>query len=364
MVILNIVDNMSRVNFGIWNAAIATAPELKHHHHIETVLWYPSVNEVPVLASVRQRSFEKLSFHTIKKVLHEEGLTPDSTIVVTHGCWNFPTRWGAKMKKMGYHWVYVPHGMLEPWSLAQKKWKKKIYYRFFEGPLSGHADAIRAVGKPEWTNLVQHYKNVWLNPNGITSPKNAATYKWEHPDKLNYLFMARLHYKKGILPLVEAWLQSPQFNNGRCHLYIAGPDDGELSKIKEVLNRYPDMNITYLGGVYDDEKEALLNRCHVYLLPSQSEGFPTSVLEAMSNKLVTVITDGCNFPEAIESQKVYRTTSSQQGIVNTLKKLHQQSVANLAYFAQQSAEWVLENYSLAKIAKDQAEMYQKLLSKQ
>jgi len=363
MVILNIVDNMSRVNFGIWNAAIATARELKHHHDIETVLWYPSIEAVPSLESVRQRSFKKLSFHTLKKALQEEGLTPDNTIVVTHGCWNFPTRWGAKMKKMGYHWVYVPHGMLEPWSLAQKRWKKKIYYRLLEGPLSRHADTVRAVGKPEWTNLIQHYNNVWLNPNGISTPKNSTTHKWDSPDKLNYLFMARLHYKKGILPLVEAWIKSPQFNNGHCHLYIAGPDDGELAKIMEVLNRYPDMNITYLGGVYSDEKEALLNRCHVYLLPSQSEGFPTSVLEAMSYELVTAITDGCNFPEAIQAQKVYRTTPHQKEIINTLKKLHHQSVSQLEHFAKAAALWIVDNYSNEIIAKEQAEMYQRLMSR-
>jgi glycosyltransferase involved in cell wall biosynthesis len=362
LTIVNIVDNVSNVNFGIWNAAVATAPYLKSNHNIESTLWYPSIKDNPTIDTIKPRSLRSTSMTALKELIKNESYTPENTIVVTHGCWKFPTRWGAQMKKMGFHWIYVPHGMLQPWSLAQKKWKKRIYFQLIEGPLSHKADLIRAVGNPEKINLNKRYANVWLNQNGISSP-NVPTTKWEKPARLNYLFLARLHMKKGIIPLVEAWLQSPQFNNSNCHLYIAGPDDGELPSLQAILSRFQDINITYLGAVYGDKKEQLLNKCHIYLLPSHSEGFPTSVLEAMNHQMVAVITDGCNFPEAIEADKVIRTTPDQREIVMTLKKIHHLPIPHLSAFANTSAEWVTSLYSNEIIAKQQAETYFELIGR-
>jgi glycosyltransferase involved in cell wall biosynthesis len=361
MTIINIVDNLLPVNFGIWNAAIATAPYL-HDRGIETELWFPFIEDAPNLPHVHMVPLHGLGESSLKKMLKMRALDIDSTIVVTHGCWQFATRWGSAMKKMGYKWVYVPHGMLEPWSMAQKKWKKRLYFNYIEFPLSQKADAIRAVGSPELTNLQKRFSNATLIPNGIHPPSLSSNDKWESTSKMNYLFMARLHEKKGVVPLVEAWLQSPLFNNGACHLYIAGPNDGQLMAVQSLINKYPDTNITYLGGVYGDDKVALLNQCHIYLLPSHSEGFPTSVLEAMSYRLIPVITDGCNFPEAIEAEMAFRITPNTPEIINALKWLHRQSTSKLGSDAENAGQWVMQHYSNQAIANKQAELYIELLN--
>ncbi len=358
--VINLVDSIDRVNFGIWNAAIATAPYLKENA-IESYLWYPKTDLSVNMTSITQVAVEQDDMAYISTLLERYQHTPTNTIVVSHGCWQKPTIIASKLKKLGYKWVYVPHGMLEPWSM-QKKWLKKfIYFNLIEKRLGLKADIVRGVGAPECINLKKVFPNVWLNQNGIDEFEGDLVSKWQNSVVTNYLFMARLHAKKGVIPLVKAWINSPQANNPAHHLYIAGPDDGELSELVDILSLHQNINIGYLGAVYGEDKRALLERSHIYLLPSFSEGFPTSVLEAMSAGALAVITDGCNFPEAIEAKMALHTTTDESDIKLTLENIYNKSREELQQQAQKSAHWIVENYSNRKIAAEQAALYSKLM---
>src|SRR5690606_2109470 len=148
---------------------------------------------------------------------------------------------------------------------------------------------VRAVSRPEKANLEKQLgRGVTLVENGVTLPEDLPP---KDDQETLFLFMARLHYKKGVAPLVRAWKRVMD-GAGEKTLVIAGPDEGELEKIRPLLTG----NVRYIGAVYGKEKEDWLKRSHYYFLPSFSEGFPTSVLEAMSYGLTPLITAGCNFP--------------------------------------------------------------------
>ncbi|NPA36101.1 MAG: glycosyltransferase [Chlorobi bacterium] len=359
--VINIVDNFEKVNFGIWNAAISTASVLKNRYNILSELWYPKTEQnTALLDDVIQLPLDDTSIKNVDNLIEEKGLTPENTIIVTHGCWQFPTKWGAHFKKRGFKWIYTPHGMLEPWSMKQKPLKKSIYFKLIEHPLSGKSDAVRAVSSNELQNLSGKYRNTTLIPNGIEVADNKDIKKPENT--INYLFLARLHYKKGVSQLVEAWINSPQGQSDNAHLYIAGPDHGELNKIENLIENSNCKNITYTGPVYGKEKQELINKCHIYVMPSHSEGFPTSVLEAMSNNLLAVITDGCNFPEALENGVAIKTTPDPRDIMLTLKNLHKLTIKEIVSKAKAGADFVNSNYTIETIAKQQVELYNKLMA--
>ncbi len=361
MRIINIIDNISKVNFGIWNAAIATASYLNQEHNIESELWFPATNEIPELdENITLVEIENTDITNVDKLIQQRSLSTKNCIIVTHGCWQYATRWGAAFKKLGYHWVYTPHGMLEPWSMQQKKWKKKIYFHLVEKRLSKTADAIRAVGSPEFNNLKSHYSNLTLIPNGIYNLEYTNVKKQD--DKTtHFLFMARLHHKKGILPLIKAWAISPLQNNKQYELTIAGPDDGEKELMLSTIERNHITNIKYVGAVYNKQKEALLQQSHFYILPSFSEGFPTSVLEAMQYGLIPIITEGCNFPEVIEQNLAIPITTQEDSITEGLIKASQISPEQFQKLSTENHFFITNNYSLQQIAKQQSQLYKKLL---
>jgi glycosyltransferase involved in cell wall biosynthesis len=348
MRIINIVDRLDKVNFGIWNAAIATAKALGDAFEAESEIWYPEAtrdSEYPNLNGAHARGLEDLSLKGLEVAREDAGLDPSRDMIVSHGCWRYPTRWGLTLKKDGFAWMAVPHGMLERWSLGQKPWRKRIYYAFKERPALRKADRIRAVGKPEYDSLVKRFGKlvVWV-PNGV----GAIEPEGRQPigERRQILFMARLHHKKGLIPLLQGWMQSKLGTDPRFELKIAGPDDGELARIEQMLKEHSDAlkGVELLGPVYGEAKEKLLFSSHYYILPSYSEGFPTSVLEAMQHGCVPLISRGCNFPDVFTEGLGELVEPSASSVAAGLNRIHGESVEAWQKASDRARFWIEKHY--------------------
>ncbi len=358
MKIINIVDNATPVNTGIWNAAVSTAEALKNNYDIDSELWYPKMADDLHLSYCVTVPLQSINLKYIEDLIIERALSSEDTIIITHGCWQYPTKWGMNFKSRGYKWIYVPHGMLEPWSLRQKKWLKSVYFKFREKPKAKYADYVRAVGSPELKNLTKYFDQVKLIPNGVKMPILEVIIKKDE-NIIVFIFMARLHYKKGVESLVKAWVLSNANLNSRYKLIIAGPDHGELEKILPYINS--SSNIEYIGMVKGTQKHDLLINGHFYILPSFSEGFPTSVVEALSYGMVPLITSGCNFPEAIENKVAIEISTDETDILEKINLLIQDINGIAKDKAVENYEYILRNYSIDHIAKMQYKMFNVLL---
>lgn len=337
--ICHILSNIDRISFGIWNAALFGFEYLRKNN-VETVALVCSAEVA------RPASFPEVQVHfvgtgdfrtSVNEILKKLG-DPSSCIFVSHGCWLMPSRVGNWLHGKGYKWVYVPHGMLEPWSMRQGKLKKRVYYYLYEKKFALNASRVRAVSRSEQQNLLQFLKrDVDVIENGVTSRPVSK----KSLDVINFLFLGRLHFKKGILPLVKAWHKTLA-SDDRKQLIIAGPDEGELEKIKPFLGD----TTKYVGAVYGREKAELLEKSHYFMLPSLSEGFPVSVLEGMSYGLIPLISSGCNFNDVFDNELGYRVEPDEDQISSVLQSLpafdHQLSLKNV--------EFINIRYSEASIA--------------
>jgi glycosyltransferase involved in cell wall biosynthesis len=366
MRLINLVDRLDRVNFGIWNAAISTASELLDQHGMVSEIWYPEQTreaEEADLNGAIPRGLEDLGADGFRRAVAAAGLNPETDLIISHGCWQYPSRWGHRLKKMGFAWVAVPHGMLESWSVSQKRLRKAVYYRLVERPALKQADRIRAVGKPEYARLREQFadRTVWI-PNGVRSLPDLNR-SGDVSEKRVFLFMARLHHKKGIMALLEAWKTSSLSADPACQLKIAGPDDGQLAAVQAFLGKHDRIrNIAYLGAVYGREKEALLKDSHFYVLPSHSEGFPTSVLEGMQYGLVPIISPGCNFPDVFEHQLGFRVEPEVQSIRVALERAQEMEAAEIRELSQKARLFIEMHYTHSTIAQQQADLYAVLLN--
>jgi glycosyltransferase involved in cell wall biosynthesis len=357
--ILNLVDDVSSVNYGIWHAAMATASELHENHGIES--WLLSRNfdasfreeDFPLL---KTRKLDSLNEKAAEKLFAE--FNPEECIVASHGCWQFPTRWGAIALKMGFRWVYTPHGMLEPWSMRQKIWKKLPYFYLVEKRLAAKSSLVRAVGKPEWENLLQHFPSALLIPNGIY--KRNLVLSENRTRQASFLFLARLHHKKNVIPLAKAWLRISTGLRKDFKLRIAGTDDGEKEKLLHFMDQHPDSGIEFLGPVFGQAKEKLLAECRFYILPSQSEGFPTSVVEAAGAGLLPLISRGCNFPELLEAGGGMDCGMDEDSIQIALEKAMYLSESETDEMQARAQQLIAEKYLWEQIAGGQADAYSRL----
>ena len=115
-----------------------------------------------------------------------------------------------KLKKLAdkYHIPYIitPRGMLEPWSLSQKRWKKRLALKLYQMKDLNTSACIFATAEME----AQHIRELGVKvpisviPNGIETDGYASRTSKECVKK-QVLFLSRIHVKKGIELLIDAW---------------------------------------------------------------------------------------------------------------------------------------------------------------
>ena len=115
------------------------------------------------------------------------------------------------------------------------------------------------------------------------------------------LFLGRLHAKKGLDILARSFSTiAKRFED--IVLLVVGPNKfGTREKMESILSSENLLSRTVFTGLLTGEdKLAAINCADLFVLPSHSEGFAITVLEAMAARLPVVITKGCEFNEVSE----------------------------------------------------------------
>ena len=132
-------------------------------------------------------------------------IEPD--IVHLHGLWNFNMhRCAVVCRRRKIPYVIAPRGMLEPWSLRQKWLKKRIARWLYQDRDLRCAAALHATAESEAEQFRKlGFRNpIIVSPNGVNVPKKFEPRNTQNTRK-RVLFVSRMHPKKGVLELVEAF---------------------------------------------------------------------------------------------------------------------------------------------------------------
>lgn len=242
-------------------------------------------------------------------------------IIHVHGLWvpflHRVAEWG---RRRDIPVVISPQGMLTPWSLGHKRWKKALALAVYQRQDLSTATLIHATAQSE----VEDIRRLGLRqplvvaPFGIDVPSDdrgdAATPATGGRGRMA-LFVSRIHPKKGLINLVEAWARlkregatdSAVRPADRWHLVIAGPDEGghesevkaraaalglsvQTSALPAEGGVVPTADVDFVGPVYDRQKTALYRDADLFVLPSHSENFGVVVLEALACGLPVMTT--------------------------------------------------------------------------
>lgn len=113
------------------------------------------------------------------------------------------------------------------------------------------------------------------------------------PAPLEVLYLARLHERKRPVDFVKMATQlASEFPEARFRML--GPDEGEGEAVSAAIeDARLGGRLVWEGAVPPSQTAAAMARASIYVLPSISEPYPMSVLEALSHSLPVVITDTC-----------------------------------------------------------------------
>ncbi|MGA3066851.1 MAG: glycosyltransferase [Tepidisphaeraceae bacterium] len=241
-----------------------------------------------------------------------EPLLGEADAIHLHGVWD-PIIYAAASVagRLGKGYALTVHGMLDPWSMAQKGWKKKIALALGYRGMLDRAAFLHFLNSDEQALVKDlHLKSKSeVVPNGIfmeeLDPLPAeGTFRASRPwlgDKPMVLFLSRLHYKKGLDYLADAFaVVAGKFPEAQ--LVVAGPDAGAKESFESQIRQLKiEPRVHLIGPIYGPEKLAALVDCDCFCLPSRQEGFSLAVTEALACRAPVVISTNCHFPEVREA---------------------------------------------------------------
>lgn len=200
-------------------------------------------------------------------------------------------------KLFGKRVIATIHGL--DWQRAKWGGFATRYLKFGEKMAVKYADEIIVLSKNVQKYFSDRYgrQTVYI-PNGISAPQiepaKLITEKWGLEKNSYILFLGRIVPEKGILYLIDA------FKNVSTNkkLVIAGGASDTNEFMDEVKARAKDDDrIIFTGFVQGQILKELYSNAYIYTLPSDLEGMPISLLEAMSYGNCCLVSD---IPECTE----------------------------------------------------------------
>lgn len=252
----------------------------------------------------------------------------DYDVVIINGLWLYHSYATMsvineiKLKGMKVPKVFLfPHGMLDPWFQKVKHRRLKafrniLYWHLIEKNVVNSVDGLLFTCQEELelarsTFKGYHPKSEINVGYGVAAPptynnRMKLAFLDHYPvikNKLYFLFLSRIHPKKGVDLLLKAYLKlrestKTNFISDIPDLVIAGPgmDSKYGREILKLISKNTELinHVHVLGMLTGDSKWGALNGCEGFILPSHQENFGIAVVEALACKKPVLISNQVN----------------------------------------------------------------------
>lgn len=280
-----------------------------------TPFLYKGVHVVPVMTfDIKGLAAISSSFFATLKAIHDR---PD--VIHYHAEGPCVPLWLAH--KAGIRTIATIHGL--DWQ--REKWGRLAswYLRLGERIAAQYADEVIVLSRSMQMYFNKTYgRDTHFIPNGVTRNEcvnlGILEEKYGLQKKEYILFLGRIVPEKGVKYLVEAFRRIDTDKK----LVIAGgaSDSSEYYNLIQQAARKDD-RIVLTGFVQGKELAALYSNAYIYVLPSDLEGMPMSLLEAMSYGNCCLVSDIPECTEVVGNCGVVFNHGNVNSLCKVLKKL-------------------------------------------
>lgn len=241
--------------------------------------------------------------------------------------------------------VVTIHGL--DWKRA--KWKNGLGSKFIkigEKNAAKYADAIIVLSKENQNYFKKRYKrDTVLIPNGVIKPKilkpELIRDKWNLTKNSYILFLGRIVPEKGIKNLILAY---KQIKSNKKLVIAGGSSDTEDFYDNLKLIAKDDPRIIFTGAVKGQVLKELYSNAYLYTLPSDLEGMPLSLLEAMSYGNAVLTSDIPECTDVIENNGIIFRHGNVRDLENKLEfALHNTHL--IFHLKKISSNYILNKYN-------------------
>jgi glycosyltransferase involved in cell wall biosynthesis len=247
-------------------------------------------------------------------------------------------------KLFGKRCVATIHGL----DHQRAKWGKfaSTYIMLGEKVAAKHADEIIVLSEGVQNYFMKTYgRKTRFIPNGVNRPEirdaNEITSRWGLKKDSYILFLGRIVPEKGLRYLVDAF---KDVKTDKKLVIAGGSSDTEefMNELKTMAKE--DERILFTGFVQGTVLDELYSNAYIYTLPSDLEGMPLSLLEAMSYGNCCLTSDIAECATVVEDKAELFKKSDVRDLSATLQKLCDNS-KSVQKYKEEAAEFILKKYN-------------------
>ena len=257
-------------------------------------------------------------------------------------------------KLAGKRVICTIHGL--DWARAKWGGFATKYIKWGEKQAVKHADEIIVLsrGVQEYFKSTYNRDTVFI-PNGVSRPElkpaDEIKKKWGLEKDSYVLFLGRIVPEKGLWYLVEAW---KGINTDKKLVIAGGSSDTEafMNELKAVAGD----GVIFTGFQQGRVLEELYSNAYIYTLPSDLEGMPLSLLEAMSYGNCCLVSDIPECAEVVEDKAVVFKHSDVEELRKTLQGLLDEP-EKVQKFKSEAADFICRKYNWDDVVERTLEIY-------
>ncbi len=231
-------------------------------------------------------------------------------------------------------------------------WGEKMAVRY--------ADEIIVLSR----NMQDYFWNTYRRrtcfiPNAISKPekRDANIIRQAYGlEKDSYiLFLGRIVPEKGVHYLIEAF---KALSTSKKLVIAGGSSDTEEYFHSLKKQAIGNKNILFTGFVEGEILEELYSNCYLYCLPSDLEGMPMSLLEAMSYGNCCLVSDIAECREVVEKKAITFRAGSVASLKQALNRLLQNEKIVQKY-KEQAQSFILKKYNWEQVVTETLKLYER-----
>lgn len=359
MKVIHFIAGIDKTGGGTSEYMRLLSSELKNH--IELIIATGSSPNPVEMKGVRIKFFDTnvLRWFLMMKEFSIFLKKEKPNLVHINGIWS-PQNWGFQKaaQKLGIKVIVSPHGMLEPWIMANNPFKKKIALFLYQNKAIKRSLFLHATAQMEAENIQElgYINPICIIPNGIdlSDVKEIKV----HYGTRKMVFLSRIHPKKGIELLIEAWRNC---NTNGWLLEIAG--NGDADYIANLIQVAQDLNnVHFVGPIYGEAKWKFLKSADVMILPTHSENFGIVVAEALAVGVPVITTHGTPWEDLEIHQCGWWINLSVSNLESTIENAMKCPVEVLQTMGRNGRKLVAERYEMKTITIKIMDLYQKIIN--